>query len=317
MRAVVVVNPRAGRGRPLHLSEAAVEHLRGAGAEVVLRPTERANHATEIAEEERDRADLLVVVGGDGTLRETLVGLGERASSLPVGLVPAGHGNVVARELGIPLDAERAVPLLTAGVPRAIDVGLVDDGETRRLFLAVVGVGFDAIVTRGVDRWRRARLGRWLYGHGLADAIYVVSALPSLARLRPRRFTLREGDTVLAEGAPTVLACSMATYAKGWSMAPDARADSGRLHWVAVRRCAAPFVLAHVWAASRRRRAGFATYGDGRALRIDADRPFTWQADGDPMPRAAFLELEVLPAYARVIAPLTDAPPSPASPAGP
>ncbi|MEW6072856.1 MAG: diacylglycerol kinase family protein [Planctomycetota bacterium] len=304
-RAVVLVNPRAGRGDPPALAARAAAALRAAGTAAEVLATAHPGHATELARSRAGNADLVVVVGGDGTLREALVGLGEEVRSCVLALVPAGNANVIARELGIPRDPSGAMALLAAGAPRAIDVGLADDGREARAFLALVGVGFDGIVTHGVDRVRRTAIGRWLYARGLADAIYALCALPALLRFAPQRFSLEADGAVVAAGAPTIVVANAATYAKGWSMTPDARLDSGRLHWMAARSAAPPRVLAHLWAASRRRPVGgrLATYGAAARLSLTADRPFRWQLDGDPMPPCASLGIAVLPAQARVLAP--------------
>lgn len=304
-RVLVVVNPRAGRLRPLTIAERTVAHLREAGCAVELAETKHAGHATEIARERGAAFDLLVVVGGDGTLRETLVGLGESDAACPLALVPVGNANVVARDLAIPLEPESAIALCLDGAPRAIDVGRVDDGTTSRLFLGMVGVGFDAIVTRSVDRFRRTAPGRWFYEHGFADTLYTLFALPTLVRLRPRRFRLEAEGSEVVTGAPTLLVSNTLTYAKGWCMTPAARIDSGRLHWVASRHGAGIPVLLHLHAAARGRAVSpsIASYGEGTGFRLVSDQPFRWQADGDPMSLTSELAIEILPAYARLIAP--------------
>ena len=309
MKALVVVNPRAGRQDPVGIAKRAVAHLSERGADAELVETTHAHHATEIARAQAGGLDLLVVAGGDGTLREALAGMGEDARSCVLAQIPVGNANVVARELDVPLDPAGAIALLTTGEARTIDVGVVHDGSEARLFLAMVGVGFDAMVTRGVDFIRHTYLGGGLYRHGLSDVIYGVCALPALLRLVPRRFALLENDVPLVTDAPTILVSNTATYAKGWSMTPEARIESGRLHWVAAHHAAAPFVLAHFLAAARRRAVGprLARYGDGEHLRITSDAAFRWQVDGDPMPPASHLDIEVRPAYARLLAPpLTD-----------
>ena len=70
-----------------------------------------------------DEVDLLVVVGGDGTIREAVAGLGAALTHVKLGIVPMGHANVVARELGIPLAPGPAIDALLNGVSVRVDVG--------------------------------------------------------------------------------------------------------------------------------------------------------------------------------------------------
>ena len=127
---------------------AAVEHaLAGVALEVLL--TERPEHATELARS-IGGVDALLVYGGDGLLNEALNGVD---GSIPVGIVPGGRTNVVARVLGLPAAPVDAVRTLRAGSPRTVSLGRVNG----RRFSFAAGIGFDAELVRRVDeRGRRA-----------------------------------------------------------------------------------------------------------------------------------------------------------------
>ena len=102
-KVVVVFNPISGRGRSAAAAEAAAAVFSKAGLSVDIRPTAAAGDACRFAAELGPDVDAVACVGGDGTLNEIVRGL---VRSVPIGLVPVGTANVVARELGIPFAPE-------------------------------------------------------------------------------------------------------------------------------------------------------------------------------------------------------------------
>jgi diacylglycerol kinase (ATP) len=128
-----------------------------------LTPTEAAGHATELA---RDAvaagADLILVLGGDGTINEVANGM--IPSYVPLGVLPGGTANVLANELGLGNSLERAVGRLGRCVERRIAVGALchGSGEARH-FLMMCGVGLDATIVTKVNPELKARAGKLAY----------------------------------------------------------------------------------------------------------------------------------------------------------
>ena len=215
-RTVIIVNPTAGQARPLAVAEDARRFLEATGWTAEILPTEAPGHATELAREHAAGVERVVVVGGDGTLRETVVGMPDR--TVPVALVPIGKANVVARDLRIPRTPAAAVRALASERVVAMDVGRVDDS----IFLAMVGVGYDGWVTAGVGRMRAGRAGAWLYRHGGSSLIYLLAGLPSLLRLRPTRVRVTIDGAESPRAYPSLVVSNTETYSLGWSMTPGA-----------------------------------------------------------------------------------------------
>jgi len=288
-RVVFVVNPKAGRRAGVELAFRFATARRTLGETCEIQPTEFAGHAIEISQ--RVEADVVVVIGGDGTLREVAAGLGARRAELPVVFIPSGHGNVVAREFGIPLDdPDAALRALDGLRERRLDVGIANGHP----FLAMVGVGFDVIATRFVDRARRSTIGRRLYDAPLGgDLLYGIGGCLGLLRFVPTRFACELDGVPFTTRSPTITVCNTRTYAKGWAMAPGAVPNDGWFDVTAQRFCFAPFQLAALLCAKRRGRMPdfLARHGRGRRITITAARPFGWQLDGDPMEETSSLEL--------------------------
>jgi diacylglycerol kinase (ATP) len=159
--AVIIGNPNSGRAGDEGYLERFAKILRSGGLSVEVLNTEHPNHATELAAIAGDR--VIVAAGGDGTVNEVLNGLSPGAT---LGILPLGTANVLARELGLPLDAEGACRRILDGEVSHVDFGVAtDEGGVERRFACMAGIGFDAKVVDTVT----PRQKRFL--RGLAFAI--------------------------------------------------------------------------------------------------------------------------------------------------
>lgn len=117
------------------------------GFEVSLHATQRPTEAMVIAGSLADEVDVIVAIGGDGTINEVVNGMlcGRRKATL--GIVPTGTVNVLAQELGLPFQVERACNVIAEGKTILLDVGRVND----RGFVLMTGAGIDALTVRNID----------------------------------------------------------------------------------------------------------------------------------------------------------------------
>ena len=174
MTACLIYNP-AARGEKAAALRRKIERL----SDVTLMPTERPGHATELAEKAADNgAELVIAVGGDGTLYEVINGL-MRANRHPrLGLIPAGTANVFALEHDIPWDFEAALQTALHGTPKTIDLIRADFQNGTRYAAQLAGVGFDAM-TLGFVSWElKKKYGKLAYWIAAVKALF--HAQPSL-----------------------------------------------------------------------------------------------------------------------------------------
>lgn len=162
---VMIYNPTAGKFRrnPGRLVERATAALRRAGIAPQLLPTYCAGHATSLARSAvANGSDLVVVLGGDGTINEVANGMAH--TGVPLGILPGGTANVLATELGLGSRLEWAAKRLAASVPRTLAAGRIvtREGETR-YFLMMCGVGLDARVVHEIDPGFKAAFGKLAY----------------------------------------------------------------------------------------------------------------------------------------------------------
>lgn len=166
-RLLVIYNPTAGR-RKRHRLEAYLDLLEEAGCAVEFRPTTRRGDAERFAADGlATKYDAVVAAGGDGTIGEVANGLPD--NSAPLGIFPLGTANVLAMEIGLPLDPPSVMQAVLHGPATTIWPGFVND----RLFTIMAGVGFDAHVVAKLP----PKLKRWL-GKGA----YVIESLRQLVQ---------------------------------------------------------------------------------------------------------------------------------------
>lgn len=159
---LIIFNPVAGGTRRRRLA-AALRALRSAGATIELAETTHAGHARAIAADAvRRGVGVLVAAGGDGTIAEVAAGM--LGGGARLGLLPLGTANVLAHELGVPLHPRAAAAVLLSGHQVMLHPGLARWADGReRLFVQMLGAGFDAAVVRALDPAEKRRLGRGAY----------------------------------------------------------------------------------------------------------------------------------------------------------
>lgn len=266
-RALVVANPIAGRGRGETVGRAVAEGLRRRGVPATLHLTSARGDARARVRGLEAGVDLVVAVGGDGTLREVLDGLPD--PGVPVGLVPLGTANVMSRDLGLPRDVDRALDVMAAGKVTRIDVARVNG----HLCCLVTGVGLDGMVVREVDPRRRAPITRWRY---------IVALLRVLTRYRPPRLAVEIDGVDDRNAYGLVLTSNIVHYAGVLRLSRDRRLDDGRFE-VYLFRDASRRGLA---SAALRGLVGQLPGGAcelrlARWVRVTSDTPVPYHVDGD------------------------------------
>jgi diacylglycerol kinase family enzyme len=308
-RALVVLGLGASRLHdPTARDDLTREAVRGArerghaAVEVVPCADAAALRAT-VAEAADDGVGLVVAVGGDGTVREAAGVLVDRG--IPLAIVPAGTGNLLASTLGIPRGSAGAIATVAHGAPRAIDVGeaswtsALDDGPTRSPFVVACGTGLDARLVGAAPAAAKRRFG---------IGAYLVAAIGQALDLRPRPAHLVVDGEAIETEAIVVLVANAGELLPGL-LGPrlPLRPDDGRLHVFVVR----GGVVGSVVAALELLAAGVGPTPTGQGLRltatsvevdIDVEPPEPVQVDGDRVGHGR-LTARIRPAAVPVIVP--------------
>ncbi|MDQ6886459.1 MAG: hypothetical protein M3068_04105 [Gemmatimonadota bacterium] len=253
--------------------------------------TERPGHAALLAAEHARRFRAIFSLGGDGTAMEIVDALAH--TGIPIGVLPGGTGNLIARSLGIPLSVERAVSALLAGSEADIDLGAIDGG---RRFAFAAGVGIDARMIEATPSALKRRFG---------VSAYMVAAV--VAALRHRVFAVRaevDGEVVERQASAVLLANFGSVLNDLVTLGPGIARDDGRLDLCIFSPRTRRDALVIAWRLFRRdfRIDSRIFYRSGRRFRIDCPVPETYQADGEVLGLTPF-SVTVDPLAARLLVP--------------
>lgn len=291
MRVRAILNPRAGLNPRLALEILRQGHARWDDVDLCL--TERPGHARDLARESASRGDgLVLAVGGDGTVNEIASGL--VGTETPMGIVPAGSGNGLARTLRMPLAPAAALRALADGVVRRMDIGLANG----KPFLNVAGAGLDAAV--GADfHAHGARGGR----RGVAT--YVGLSLRRALRYEARAWRLEAAGRVIETRATIVAFLNGRQYGGGATVAPRAHLDDGVLDVVVFEDAGLAETL---WNAPRLFLGTIDRYRRYRHVAassavLTTGAPFEYHRDGEPEGATGRLEIGLTGGALRVLVP--------------
>jgi diacylglycerol kinase (ATP) len=289
----VILNPAAGlrRRRPARGLALAERVLARHGAIGTARLTEGPGHAADLARAAVAAGAVMVCAwGGDGTVNEVAGAVAGTSAAL--GIVPAGSGNGLARELGLPWDPARALAIALGRRERVIDAGEVDG----RLFVNLAGIGLDAAVAARFNARGPAR-------RGLLP--YVAITARELFRYRCREYAIRvDGDT-WQERALAVVCANARQYGGGAVVAPAARPDDGRLDLVVVAPRAPLTALCqgpHLFRGTLARVAGV-RMAPFTTAEIAGTEPILFHVDGETAAGGTRLRVRVRPGVLRVRVP--------------
>lgn len=230
--------------------------------------------------------DLVMAAGGDGTVRVVCEELAD--TGMPFAVIPAGTGNLLARNLQIPLDEQSALQVALEGTPTPVDlVELIVDEERRYVSGVMAGVGIDAVIMDRTDADLKRAVG---------SAAYFVAAAQNVDHPPlPVTITVDDGEP-LTRDAMLVLVGNVGMLQGGIQIIPDARADDGYLDLLVASPSSAVELL-------RMTRKVLTRVGEeenlehvrARRVRIEAGRAEPFQLDGDTEGEAHVVEATVMP----------------------
>jgi YegS/Rv2252/BmrU family lipid kinase len=288
MPLALLVNPHSAGGKAVKLLPRVEAALDAQRAVFRVQRTKTLEHGVEQALRAVEAGEVPVVISGDGLLGA--VGGAMAGAETPLGIVPGGRGNDLARVLGIPDDPERAVEVLLAGNSRRIDVG--EANEQR--FLGIVSVGFDSEANRLANETSFLR----------GNLVYAYAAIRTLLGWKPARFTLQIGEQRHAVRGYSVSVANSKAFGGGMYIAPDAELDDGEFDVVAVGAVGKlRFVgnLPKVFKGTHVDEDEVRVFRT-RRLELSASRPFPVYADGEHLTDLP-ASLKVLPRALSVLVP--------------
>jgi diacylglycerol kinase (ATP) len=282
-RAAVVVNPtKFGDLGRFRSQVAAIMTEQGWAEPMWLETTAADPGEGQARQAAQAGADLVLACGGDGTVTSVVAGLVGRQT--PLGVVPGGTGNLLARNLGLPMDVAGAVRAALTGTDRQLDVGLANG----RPFVAMAGLGLDAKMLDTASEPLKQRLGY---------AAYLISALRHLWDWPVRVSLEADGQRTFRRRASEVIVGNVGRLQASLPLMPDARPDDGKLDVMVLTAWGWAGWLAvglHVLA-RRRKPTPFVIHAAFRELRVAAEHELLWEIDGELMGRTRELAIGIHP----------------------
>lgn len=287
----LLVNPAAGGGRAGRAADQVLRELHERrGLAVHMEMTRDLDHAREIAAAAARSGETVAVLGGDGLIGAAADAMRGSQDAL-IAILPGGRGNDLARVLGIPDDPVTACATLADGRSVPLDLGELDG----KAFVGIASVGFDSDANR-IANEAPARLGSLVYAYG---------ALRALIAWRPASFRIVVDGKEVRFSGYTVGACNSKAYGGGMYAAPDAELDDGLLDVLYLENIPKlrflTRILPKVFKGTHVEEPTVHVLR-GREVRIEADRPFTVYADGDPI-GVLPTSIRALPAALHVLVP--------------
>ncbi|MCX5493447.1 lipid kinase [Kaistia dalseonensis] len=211
-RALFLVNRKARNGGSD--IQAIIDLLKEGGVELAMPEGFQPGEIADLIRDHRDKVDAVIVGGGDGSLNASARGL--LATGLPLGILPLGTANDLARTLELPKDPLAAAKLILEGHTRQIDLGSVNDHP----FFNVASIGFSAHLARGLTSEAKKRWG--VFG-------YALGAMRILSQSRPFTATIEHDGKIEPIRTIQVSVGNGRYYGGGMTVEANAKPDDGRL----------------------------------------------------------------------------------------
>lgn len=290
MRRLAVVVSGTSRIRPNQI-RAVLAHASGRDLEYQVQVANSSPEATMAAYRAAELADVVVAVGGDGTVADVATGIFGSGAALAI--VPAGSTNITARSLGIPADPTSALALTCDSYRiRSIDVGRSED----RTFVHIAGAGIDAALFHATSPVLKRRIGWFAY---LPAAVSALRLPPSDVRITA------DGAVVEAHSSLVLIANGGSAIAPEYRIYPGITVDDGWLDIVVFTASTPAEIAATLRYAGVQQldRSPYVTHTRAQTVKVDAEPPLPVELDGDPRgttPR----QFDIIPSGLQVVTPL-------------
>ncbi len=303
MKVTFIINPTAGSRKRRNRGLSSIEQFLSkssqtdSGIDCDLKTIKTKGGGTQLsAEALSDGSDVVVAVGGDGTVNEVASALVN--TDIPLGVIPMGSGNGFARSMKIPLNLKIACQTIIEGRDEKIDVGQVEGGTftpcaTSRYFFATAGVGLDALISweynREFKKWR-----------GMLPYIYLT--VKNTFSFEPEEITLQMGKKSMSTSPLIVTAANTCQYGGGAIIAPDASPFDGLLDICILGKISPAAALLHwhkLFSGEIKKMPHYHTH-QSEKLTIIRKKPGPFHIDGEPQDGPEELSLRIIPKALKV-----------------
>lgn len=285
-----IINPISGDGRKKVLEGVIREHIDAVQYDYDIVYTQAACHATELSREAAEKNfDIVVAVGGDGSLHEVSKGL--LGSKTTLGIIPAGSGNGLARHLKIPFNAVNAIKVINEAHSISIDTVKIND----EIFISIAGVGFDALIAK-----KYAKSGK----HGFWSYFKIITQ--EYATYKPKKYKLNIDGQQLEKKALLIAFANSNQFGYNTSIAPDADLQDGLVDVCIFEKASLLEVpiVSNLLFLKQIDKTKYVEIIKAKKITIERKRNKVINIDGESIKLGKTLNIEVIPSSLNVIVPL-------------
>jgi len=289
-KIVFIINPIAGSGAGGRVKTQIEEYFQHSGHyDITIKLSEHIGHAKKIAGSYNHKKDITIVaVGGDGTINEvanSLVG-----TKIPLGIIPIGSGNGLARHLNIPTDFHKAIKIIELGRIKKMDAGIINE----RHFFCTAGVGFDAHVGNAFAANTKRGFGS-----------YLKAVLQEFRMYKPKKYKLKIDNKKVTERAFILTFANASQYGNNAYIAPLASTTDGFIDISILK----PFPLFTAPGLALRlftkkiHESRYVKVYRGKKMVLKRKKPGDIHIDGEALTMGKTIKVEVLPKTLKVLTP--------------
>lgn len=286
-KAVFVINLISGTSDKAAIPGLIDQYLDKTKFEYEIAITQYAGHASEIAAKAKDDGvDVVVAVGGDGTVNEVARAIVHSDTAL--GIIPCGSGNGLARHLLLPLNVRKAIDVINRCEVRQLDYGIINDYP----FFCTCGMGFDAFVSM-----KFAEAGK------RGPITYVENVLREGLKYKPETYTIEDDNGTLQYKAFLISCANASQYGNNAYIAPQASMSDGLMDVIIMEPFdvfEAPQISIEMFSKTLDKNSKIKTFRT-RHLHIHRDKPGVIHYDGDPVMTGADIDIELKPKGINII----------------
>ena len=286
-KAVFVINLISGTSDKAAIPGLIDQYLDKTKFEYEIAITQYAGHASEIATKAKDDGvDVVVAVGGDGTVNEVARAIVH--SNTALGIIPCGSGNGLARHLLLPLNVRKAIDVINRNEVRQLDYGIINDYP----FFCTCGMGFDAFVSM-----KFAEAGK------RGPITFVENVLREGLKYKPETYTIEDDNGTLQYKAFLISCANASQYGNNAYIAPQASMSDGLMDVIIMEPFdvfEAPQISIEMFSKTLDKNSKIKTFRT-RHLHIHRDKPGVILYDGDPVMTGADIDIELKPKGINII----------------
>lgn len=286
-KAVFVINLISGTSDKAAIPGLIDQYLDKTKFEYEIAITQYAGHASEIATKAKDDGvDVVVAVGGDGTVNEVARAIVH--SNTALGIIPCGSGNGLARHLLLPLNVRKAIDVINRSEVRQLDYGIINGYH----FFCTCGMGFDAFVSM-----KFAEAGK------RGPITYVENVLREGLKYKPETYTIEDESGTLQYKAFLISCANASQYGNNAYIAPQASMSDGLMDVIIMEPFdvfEAPQISIEMFSKTLDKNSKIKTFRT-QHLHIHRDKPGVIHYDGDPVMTGADIDIELKPKGINII----------------